>query len=230
MDLRIVMKGKRSQGRYNLKDKVLHPVILYSLYKCHLYLILSLVLLSGCAANKSTEAVRFRALQKGRVKDDSSYVYSLPYAKGDRHYLVQGYFSRFTHRNRAALDFKMKIGTPIYAARGGVVARVKEDGNRGGLKGSLRKYGNNIIINHSDGTRAGYWHLQHNGVEVNVGDTVQQGQLIGYSGNTGYTAFPHLHFIVWRSDAGNWRQIGTRFLTRKGAKYLRPFKKYSRTE
>lgn len=201
------------------------------MYKQHLYLLVSLlILLSSCAVNKSTEAVRFRALQKGRMKDDSSFVYSLPYAKGDHHFLVQGYFSRFTHRNRAALDFKMKVGTPIYAARGGVVARVKEDGHRGGLKGKYRQYGNNIIINHEDGTRAGYWHLQHDGVLVNVGDTVHQGQHIGYSGNTGYTAFPHLHFIVWKSETGNWRQIGTRFQTRKGPRYLRPFKKYDRTE
>lgn len=201
------------------------------MYKPTLYLIAFfslMLLLSSCAVNKSPEAVRFRALQKGKVKDDSSYVYALPYAVGTKHRLVQGYFSRFTHRNRAALDFKMKKGTAIYAARGGVVARIKEDGDKGGLDAAYRQFGNNIIINHNDGTRAGYWHLQHNGIVVNVGDTVQQGQLIGYSGNTGYTAFPHLHFIVWKSEAGNWRQIGTRFLTRKGVKYLRPLKKYNR--
>ena len=201
------------------------------MYKPTLYLIATLfvlLLFNSCAVNKSPEATRFRALQKGKIKDDSSYVYALPFAVGTKHRLVQGYFSRFTHRNRAALDFKMKKGTAIYAARGGVVARVKEDGDKGGLDAAYRQYGNNIIINHNDGTRAGYWHLQHNGIVVNVGDTVQQGQLIGYSGNTGYTAFPHLHFIVWKSEAGSWRQIGTRFQTRKGAKYLRPFKKYKR--
>lgn len=201
------------------------------MYKSTLYLIAScflLLLFSSCAVNKSPEARRFRSLQKGNIKDDSSYLYALPYAVGTKHRLVQGYFSRFTHRNRAALDFKMKIGTPVHAARGGVVTRVKEDGEKGGLDAAYRQFGNNIIINHNDSTRAGYWHLQHNGIVVNAGDTVKQGQLIGYSGNTGYTAFPHLHFIVWRSERGNWRQIGTRFLTRKGAKYLRPFKKYKR--
>jgi murein DD-endopeptidase MepM/ murein hydrolase activator NlpD len=194
----------------------------------HLTTFFVLLLLNSCAVNKSPEALHFRALQKGNLRDDSSFVYSLPFAVGDKHRLVQGYFSRFTHRNRAALDFKMKKGTAIYAARAGVVTRVKEDGDKGGLDREYRQYGNNIIINHHDNTRAGYWHLQHNGVLVNIGDTVQQGQLIGYSGNTGYTAFPHLHFIVWRSETGNWRQIGTRFQTRRGAKYLRPFKKYKR--
>lgn len=213
------------------ESKTGHALHLYSMYKPTLYLIAMffiLLLLNSCAVNKSPEATRFRALQKGKIKDDSSYVYALPFAVGTKHRLVQGYFSRFTHRNRAALDFKMKKGTAIYAARGGVVARVKEDGDKGGLDAAYRQYGNNIIINHNDGTRAGYWHLQHNGIVVNVGDTVQQGQLIGYSGNTGYTAFPHLHFIVWKSEAGSWRQIGTRFQTRKGAKYLRPLKKYKR--
>ena len=202
------------------------------MFKQALYLIatISILMFTGsCAVNKEPEAVKFRLLQKGKLKDDTSYVYSLPYAVNTKEMVVQGYFSRFTHKNRAAIDFKMKRGTPIHAARGGVVARVKEDGDRGGLKRSYRQYGNTIVINHNDGTRAGYWHLQLNGAVVNVGDTVQQGQLIGYSGKTGYTAFPHLHFIVWRSEAGSWKQIGTRFQTRKGIKYLRPYRSYRRT-
>ena len=188
-----------------------------------------LMLIGSCAVNKEPQAVKFRLLQKGKLTDDTSFVYSLPYAVNTKEMVVQGYFSRFTHKNRAAIDFKMKRGTPIHAARGGVVARVKEDGDRGGLKRSYRQYGNTIVINHNDGTRAGYWHLQLNGAVVNVGDTVQQGQLIGYSGKTGYTAFPHLHFIVWRSEAGSWKQIGTRFQTSKGIKYLRPYRSYRRT-
>jgi len=43
-------------------------------------------------------------------------------------------------------------------------------------------------------------YLKKDGVLVNVGDTVKQGQHIGYSGNTGYTAFPHLHFQVYDKD------------------------------
>jgi murein DD-endopeptidase MepM/ murein hydrolase activator NlpD len=201
------------------------------LKQCLYLIVMILILLSAvsCAVSKSPEATKFRLLQKGKLKDDTSFVYSLPYAVDTKQRVVQGYFSRFTHKNRAAIDFKMKRGTAIHAARGGVVARVKEDGEKGGLNRSYRQYGNSIVINHNDGTRAGYWHLQFNGAVVNVGDTVQQGQLIGYSGKTGYTAFPHLHFIVWRSEAGSWKQIGTRFQTKKGVKYLRPFRRYKRT-
>ena len=57
----------------------------------------------------------------------------------------------------------------------------------------------NIVIQHPDGSRAGYWHLQKDGALVNVGDTVSKGQVIGLSGKTGYAFQPHLHFIVWIS-------------------------------
>jgi murein DD-endopeptidase MepM/ murein hydrolase activator NlpD len=168
-----------------------------------------------------------RRLQKGIVKDDTSYVYALPYEEGKAYYMVQGYFSSFTHRERAALDFKMKRGTKICAARDGVVVRLKEDGGLGGLKRKYRAYGNYVIIQHEDDSRAGYWHLQKDGVLVNVGDTVKKGQVIALSGKTGYSAIPHLHFLVWSSDANRqWRQVATRFQTSKGVRYLRPLRKY----
>jgi murein DD-endopeptidase MepM/ murein hydrolase activator NlpD len=121
----------------------------------------------------------------------------------------------------------MKKGTKILAARDGVVVRVKKDGNKGGWSKKYRPYGNNIIIQHPDGSRAGYWHLQYNGALVNVGDSVKKGQVIGLSGKTGYAALPHLHFLVWTFNRnGNWQQVPTRFQTSKGIKYLRPPKKY----
>ena len=140
--------------------------------------------------------------------------------------IVQGYFGIFSHKERAALDFKMKRGTSILAARDGIVTRVKEDGAKGGWNKKYRSQGNNIIIQHSDNSRSGYWHLQKDGALVKVGDTVREGQIIGLSGKTGYAAMPHLHFIVWKSDSRGWQQIATRFQTSKGIKYLRPWKWY----
>ena len=167
-----------------------------------------------------------KELQKGVIKDDTSYIYSLPYEEGKSFRVIQGYFSRFTHKERAALDFNLKRGTNITAAREGVVVRVKQDETKGGLKSKYRSHGNNIIIQHADGSRAGYWHLQHNGALVNIGDTVKKGQVIALSGKTGYAWIPHLHFLVWRSDAGQWKQVPTRFKTSTGIKYLRSWKKY----
>jgi Peptidase family M23 len=192
-----------------------------------LFPLITLFMLAGCTASKNPLRKQTRLLQKGIIKDDTSYVYALPYENNTSHLLIQGYFSRLSHKERAALDFKMKRGTKICAACGGVVVRVKEDGNRGGWNRKYRPFGNVIVIQHADGSRAGYWHLQHNGALINVGDTVHKGQVIGLSGKTGYTFLPHLHFIVWTfNDRGEWQQIPTRFQTSKGIKYLRPLRKY----
>ena len=126
-----------------------------------LIFILSVVICaSGCYVSKNPMREEVKRLQKGITVDDTSYIYSLPYEEGKAHYLIQGYFSSFTHRERAALDFKMKRGTNICAAREGVVVRAKEDGDRGGFKKKYRPYGNYVIIEHADSSRAGYWHLQ----------------------------------------------------------------------
>jgi len=199
----------------------MYQPIIYSLF---LFLIISI---NSCSVSNNPQRKEIKLLQKGILKDDSSFVYRLPYEKNKTHLLVQGYFSRYTHKNRAALDFKMKKGTKVCAARAGIVIRVKEDGNKGGSKIKYRPYGNVIVIQHEDNSRTGYWHLQYNGALVNVGDSVKQGQIIGLSGRTGYTYFPHLHFIVWRSDnKGQWTQTGTRFQTHRGIRYLRPFRFY----
>ena len=191
-------------------------------------LLLIILLLSACSVSKNPLRKQVKQLQKGIIKDDTSYIYALPYEEGKTFRVIQGYFSRFTHKERAALDFNMKRGTKICAAREGVVVRVKEDGKKGGLDKKYRADGNNIVIQHPDGSRAGYWHLQYNGALVNVGDTVKKGQVIALSGKTGYAFNPHLHFLVWRSSGGNWQQVPTRFQTSKGIKYLRGWKRYSR--
>jgi murein DD-endopeptidase MepM/ murein hydrolase activator NlpD len=167
-----------------------------------------------------------RDLQKGKKTEDTSYVYTLPYRKGGSHLVVQGYYSAFSHRNRVAIDFKMKRGTQITAAREGIVVRATDTNNKGGLKAGYRQYANLVVIEHPDKTRAGYWHLQQNGVLVNVGDTVKTGQVIALSGKTGYSAFPHLHFLVWTNNNNSWQNLPTRFLTKKGPRYLRPFRWY----
>ena len=190
------------------------------------FLFIFFLSLFGCSASNNPLRKQVKLLQKGIIKDDTSYVYALPYEEGKTFRVIQGYFSPFTHKERAALDFNMKRGTKITAARDGIVTRVKEDGTLGGLKSKYRSHGNNIIIQHADGSRAGYWHLQHNGALVNMGDTVKKGQVIALSGKTGYSLVPHLHFLVWTSKNGNWQQVATRFQTSDGIKYLRSWGKY----
>jgi murein DD-endopeptidase MepM/ murein hydrolase activator NlpD len=193
--------------------------------------LLSAVIVSSCSVSNNPMRKEVKRLQKGITSEDTSYIYALPYEEGKSYCMIQGYFSSFTHKERAALDFKMKRGSKICAAREGIVIRVKEDGDRGGLKRKYRAYGNYVIIQHSDSSRAGYWHLQKDGALVDVGDTVQKGQPIAVSGKTGYSFMPHLHFLVWSSDSRRqWRQIATRFATAKGPKYLRPMRKYRKSK
>jgi murein DD-endopeptidase MepM/ murein hydrolase activator NlpD len=191
-----------------------------------LILISSMLIYTACSVSNNPLRKEVRQLQSGEIKDDTSYIYALPYEEGKTFRVIQGYFSHFTHKERAALDFNMKRGTKITAARDGVVTRVKEDGTKGGLNRKYRSHGNNIIIQHADGSRAGYWHLQHNGALVNVGDTVKKGQVIAISGKTGYAMVPHLHFLVWTNKNGNWQQVATRFQTSNGVKYLRSWGRY----
>jgi murein DD-endopeptidase MepM/ murein hydrolase activator NlpD len=194
--------------------------------KTIIYLTGFVTLVSSCVTNRTPDQQRARDLQKGRLTEDTSHVYLLPYENDTKHFLIQGYFSAFSHRQRAALDFVMKKGTKILTARSGVVVRLKEDSDKGGWSKKNLSRANYVIIQHSDGTRSGYWHLQQNGVLVNLGDSVKVGQLIALSGRTGYAAMPHLHFMVWKPTSGNWQQVPTRFLTKKGARYLRPMRYY----
>jgi len=158
---------------------------------------------------------------------DSSPVYDLPFPAGTQRLLIQGYRSSFSHKGRLALDFKMKKGSPVTAAREGVVTRVEERYTKGGTSKKYLGKANVVVIRHEDGSQAMYAHLQHNGAVVNLGDTVKRGQLIAYSGSTGYSALPHLHFIVWGPVPGGGRsQLPTRFRTEKGDAYLKPGKRY----
>jgi murein DD-endopeptidase MepM/ murein hydrolase activator NlpD len=187
------------------------------------YKLLILVTFIACTAHAQLTDREIYDAKGGRIKNDTSYVYWLPWLPGKKFLLAQAANSHMSHRNELSLDFKMKKGSTICAAREGVVTRVKEDSDKGGLKDEYLVQGNHIFILHNDGSVAQYWHLNKDGAFVNVGDTVQKGQTIGLSGNTGYTAFPHLHFQVKNK---NGRQILTRFLTRKGIIYLRPGKLY----
>lgn len=126
--------------------------------------------------------------------------YRLPFESGESFEVYQGYNGKISHfgPEKYALDFSMAVGTPVVAARGGQVVSVKDDSNRGGPTAAYKEYGNFIRILHEDGTVADYYHFRQYGVEVALGQQVAEGQLLGYSGNTGHSTGPHLHFMVYR--------------------------------
>lgn len=163
-------------------------------------------------------------------KVDTSYIYSLPYHKGRSHLVIQGYNSKFSHQGRIMLDFKMKKGSPVSAARSGVVVAAIDTFSKGGPNRRYLRRGNNVGILHDDSTQALYGHLQYKGALVKVGDSIKKRQLIAYSGNTGFSAIPHLHFVVWKFTKNGREQLPTRFYTRKGVKYLRTGRLYKSVE
>jgi murein DD-endopeptidase MepM/ murein hydrolase activator NlpD len=155
---------------------------------------------------------------KDAVHDDSA-VYRLPYAAGRSYRVLQGYGSRFSHTGleEFAVDFRMPEGTPVHAARGGIVARVEESHSRGCWEDGCGDYANYIVILHDDLTTGEYYHLQQDGALVEPGDRVVAGQEIGRSGNTGHTTTPHLHFAVYRAaEWGRTQSIPVRFATARG--------------
>lgn len=91
------------------------------------------------------------------------------------------------------IDIAASIGTPVYAAEDGVIAATGNQDNYC-YKGS---YGRFIVIKHNNNLTTLYGHLSV--ISVKTGETVKRGQIIGYSGNSGFTTGPHLHFTVYYS-------------------------------
>ncbi len=114
--------------------------------------------------------------------------------------IAQGWGGGASHRddeNRHAVDFAVEEGTPVLAARDGVVMQVEARFSGSGLDSAdAIERANFVRILHDDGTMALYAHLAPGGVHIRPGDRVRRGQHIATSGNTGYSGGPHLHFAV----------------------------------
>ena len=153
------------------------------------------------------------------VHHDDAHGYLLPFDHGRKFRLSQGFGGGFSHsgENEYAVDFEMEIGTQVHAARGGTVAEVKADSASGGTSAAYARQANYILVMHDDGSFGNYVHLRPGGAVVRPGDRVEAGQIIGYSGNTGQSTGPHLHFDVRVPETdGTMRSIPFRFAGRDG--------------
>ncbi|MBA1275001.1 peptidoglycan DD-metalloendopeptidase family protein [Stutzerimonas azotifigens] len=125
------------------------------------------------------------------------YDYPLPWLGGPFRLTqgANGKYSHFTPKGRYAMDIAMPVGTPIVAARGGMVVKIENSQSGRGTNPA----GNFVRIIHDDGTMGVYLHLMKGSVKVREGQRVEVGTALARSGNTGNSTGPHLHFVVQRN-------------------------------
>ncbi|OGG57794.1 hypothetical protein A2765_05170 [Candidatus Kaiserbacteria bacterium RIFCSPHIGHO2_01_FULL_56_24] len=109
-------------------------------------------------------------------------------------------YSSGTHNG---VDFAASIGTPLKAALSGTV---QATGNTDAIRGCY-SYGKWVLIKHNNGLTTLYAHMSQ--INVSAGQSVTTGQVIGFSGDTGYATGPHLHLTLYASEAVQVRQLGT---------------------
>jgi murein DD-endopeptidase MepM/ murein hydrolase activator NlpD len=133
---------------------------------------------------------------------DPAAMYRVPWLDGRTFVIGQApggrMITHLTPASREAIDIPMPEGTPILAARAGVVFQTVAENDAGGVEESFRSKANVVRVLHADGTIGNYVHLMHEGVAVKSGERIEPGKIIGYAGNTGQSSGPHLHFAVTR--------------------------------
>lgn len=161
---------------------------------------------------------------------DTNFVYELPFARGSREVVSQGYLGKMSHQNEYAIDFNMKEGTPVFAMRGGLVIKVVDSNDKSCPDRSCMQFNNVITIQHDDGTYAEYAHLKQHSAGVRVGDEIAAGTYLADSGRTGWTTGPHLHIAIFVPAFGKRKTIPTLFRIGDGkSDYLVERKSYYRS-
>ena len=156
------------------------------------------------------------AAQIAKVPSESGFLWPLPGGYNTISSLAGGRIHPVTGKpgNHAGIDIPAPSGTNIYAAKSGVVIHAAKG------TGSSWSYGNYVIVSHSDGTSTLYAHMSRIGCKQ--GQTVRQGDVIGYVGTTGRSTGNHLHFEVRvgsaRKDPVNYFKDKTLYVLSGGKK------------
>ena len=95
-----------------------------------------------------------------------------------------------------AVDIVVPENTPIVAVKSGRVMDVERNFSRSGWSEEYADEANYVRVLHDDDTMAVYAHLRADGIEVVPGQHIKTGQILAYSGNTGFSTGPHLHFSL----------------------------------
>ncbi len=145
--------------------------------------------------------------------------YYPPFPLGLKFPISQGFDNDDTHSeppNQYAVDIVMPIGTPILAARAGIVMDMEDDFHGAAQQERYLARSNQVRILHTDGTMTVYAHLQANSLRVRQGAKISRGQWIANSGNTGFSSGPHLHFVVQLNAGMSMESLPFRFVTPTG--------------
>ncbi len=138
-----------------------------------------------------------------------------PIAPLGRYVISQGFNGKYSHTdpsNAYAVDIVMNVGSPIHAARGGVVVSVKDDYHMGGRDNFFADKANLIRVLHSDGSFGIYAHILLGSAKVALGQTVKAGDVLAQAGSSGYSTGPHLHFSVQVSDGSRLLSVPFTFM------------------
>ncbi|MFZ6731356.1 M23 family metallopeptidase [Undibacterium sp. Ji42W] len=142
-----------------------------------------------------------------RARHDASISYQIPFVASQGFQVLQAadgpQFTHHTVATRYAVDIEMPMGTIVVAARAGqVVEVVSQFADDGRAEPAYMDLANYVRILHDDGSWADYFHLMQNSAHVQPGMRVEPGQVLALSGNSGYSATPHLHFHVQVNQNG----------------------------
>ena len=151
------------------------------------------------ASRPASFALEFGAVPGSPDARPDGSAFRLPIDTADWR-IDQGFGGSFSHsepQSRYAIDLAVDEGTPVLAARDGIVMQVEDDFEGAGLdREKFVDRANHVRLVHPDGTMTVYAHLSPESVLVSAGQRVHAGQRLGSSGNTGFSTGPHLHFAV----------------------------------
>lgn len=128
---------------------------------------------------------------KGYYNENQEKMSNMPVIRPVKGIMLSGYGMRIhpahqTRRMHHGVDFRARTGTPIYATGDGEVTQARRWGT----------YGNFLEIDHGFGFETRYGHLSKYAEGIKSGAKVERGEIIGYTGDTGVTTGPHLHYEV----------------------------------
>lgn len=146
---------------------------------------------TACSQTPPPAVVQAKSTPKPVVVEtaDTEFVHPAPTARISSSFA--NYIVKSRKRKHHGTDFAAPVGTPVYAARAGVVLSADNTSLSG-------DFGNAVLIDHGDQFRSLSAHLSQ--LDVQIGDFVQAGQQIGLVGKTGRATGAHLHFELWQND------------------------------